>query len=284
MRAPAHAAGKFCGRVRADVDCAGRDALRGLDGLVAPAAVGVEPLVVVGDLVERPFRAFARNARAVRANRDRLERRDVACAQRRVEVPLHPDGCALRPYRQGHRALDRAAARLCDVDDELGLERTRARAVRQVDRKIGVTLGVRLNLVGELVFDGREIVVGEAADIARVAGKRPALDRLQTNCARHVEPARRRPIEEPRVERKLYRLAGIDDRFHRAQGEIEALGNIVLEQELDPTDTRALRIGVGLDRPFPRPPSLAAAVSRTRARRVPRRGAPRAYIRPRPAA
>ncbi len=36
------------------------------------------------------------------------------------------------------------------------------------------------------------------------------------------------------------------------QGEIEALGNIVLEQELDPTDTRALRIGVGLDRPFPR--------------------------------
>ena len=36
------------------------------------------------------------------------------------------------------------------------------------------------------------------------------------------------------------------------QGEIEPLGNIVLEQELDPTDAQALRIGVGFDRPFSR--------------------------------
>ena len=174
---------------------AARDALRRLDRLVAPAAVGVEPLIVVGDLVERPFRPFARDARAVRRNRDRLERRDVACAQRRVEVPLDPDRCALRPDRQGDCALDRAPARLADVDDELGLERTRARAFGQVDRKIGVALGVGLNLVGELVLDGREIVVGEAAYITGIAGKRRALDRLQDEwrpSRRARSPARRR--------------------------------------------------------------------------------------------
>ena len=91
MRAPADAAGKLGGRVGADVDRPARDALRRLDRLVAPAAIGVEPLIVVRDLIERPLRAFARDARAVRRDRDRLERRDVARAQRGVEVLLDAD-------------------------------------------------------------------------------------------------------------------------------------------------------------------------------------------------
>ena len=195
MRAPADAAREFGRRVGADVDRSARDALRRLHRLVAPAAVGVEPLVVVGHLIERPFRALPRDARAVRRDGDRLERRDVAGAQRRVEVFLHADRHALRPDRQGDGALDRAPARLGDVDDQLGLERARARAFGQVDRKVGVALGVGLNLVGELAFDGGEIVVGEAADIAGIAGQRRALDRLRAEwrpSRRARSPARHR--------------------------------------------------------------------------------------------
>ena len=115
-----------------------------------------------------------------------------------------------------------------------------------------MAVGVGLNLVGELAFDGGEIVVGETADIAGIAVQRRALDRLEPDGARHVEPARRRAIEEPRVERELNRFAGIDDRLHRLKGEVEPLGNIILEQELDPADAVAFRVGVGFDRPFSR--------------------------------
>ena len=56
--------------------------LRRLDRLVAPASVAVEPLVVVGDLIERPGRALARDPRPVGSDGDRLERR----ADRRREI------------------------------------------------------------------------------------------------------------------------------------------------------------------------------------------------------
>ena len=71
-----------------------------------------------------------------------------------------------------------------------------------------MALVVGLHLVGELVLDGGEIIVGEAGDIAGKAGERRAFDRLQPNGAGDVEPARRRAIEKPRVERELDRLAG----------------------------------------------------------------------------
>ena len=223
-----------------------------LTGLVAPVAVGVEPLIVVGHLIERPGRALARDARAVRRNCDRLERRDVAGAQRRVEIFLDPDRHAFRPHRQHERALDRPSARLADVDDQLGLQRARARAFGQFDRKVGMALVVGLNLVGELVLDCGEIIVGEAGDIAWKAGELRAFDDLQPNGAGDVEPARRRAIEKPRVEREFDRLAGSDDRLRRMEGEIEPLRNVILEHELDPADAVALGIGVSLDRPFAR--------------------------------
>ena len=115
-----------------------------------------------------------------------------------------------------------------------------------------MALGVGLDLVGELAFDGREIIVGEAADIAGMTGQGRALDRLEPNGARHVEPACRRAVEEPRVERELDRFAGSDDRLRRLEGEVEPLGNIILEQELDAADAVAFRVGIGLDRPFSR--------------------------------
>ena len=77
----------LAGSIGADVDRSARDALRRLDRLEAPAAVGVEPLIVVGHLVERPFGALARDARAVGRDRDRLEGRDVAGADRRRRSP-----------------------------------------------------------------------------------------------------------------------------------------------------------------------------------------------------
>ncbi len=113
-----------------------------------------------------------------------------------------------------------------------------------------MTLGVRLRLVGELVLDGGELVVGEARDIAGEAGEARVLDRLQADRAGDVEPARRRAVEEARVERELDRLARIDEALLRMEGEIEPLGNIVLEQELDLADRFALRVGVGLNRPL----------------------------------
>ena len=169
-----------------------------------------------------------------------------------VEVLLHADHDALRPHRQRHGALDRAAAGLGDVDDELRLERPGRGRLGQFDRKVRVALGVGLHLVGELVLDGGELVVGEARDIAGEAGERRVLDRLQADRAGDVEPARRRAVEEARVERELDRLARIDEGLGGLQGEVEPLGNIVLEQELDLADRVALRVGVGLDRPLAR--------------------------------
>ena len=115
-----------------------------------------------------------------------------------------------------------------------------------------MALVVGLNLVGELVLDCGEIIVGEAGDIAWKAGELRAFDDLQPNGAGDVKPARRRAIEKPRVEREFNGLAGSDDRLRRMEGEIEPLRNIILEHELDPADAVALGIGVSLDRPFAR--------------------------------
>ena len=205
-------------RVGADVDDAARHPLRRLDRLVAPASVAVEPLIVVGQLIERPGRALAGDAGPVGGDGDRLERRLIAGADRRVEVLLHPDRDALRPHRQRQGALDRAAAGLGDVDDQLRLERPRRGRVRQIDRQLGVALGVGRHLVGELALDGGEIVVGEPRDIAGKAGERPALDRLQADRPGDVEAARRRAVEEARVERERDRLARARCRAFRPSG------------------------------------------------------------------
>ena len=133
MRAPADPAGKFGGRVGADVDRPARDALRRLDGLVAPVAIGVEPLIVVRHLIERPGRAFARDARAVGRDRDGLERRDISGAQRRVEILLHANRDAFRPHGQHERTLDRASTGLAHIDDKFRLQRACARAFGQFD-------------------------------------------------------------------------------------------------------------------------------------------------------
>ena len=113
-----------------------------------------------------------------------------------------------------------------------------------------MALVVGLNVIGKLVLDGGEIIVGEAGDIAWKTGKRRAFDNLQSNGAGDVEPARRRAIEKPRVEREFDGFAGSDDRLRRMESEIEPLGNVILEHELDPADAVALGIGVSLDRPF----------------------------------
>ena len=233
-----------------DVDRSRRDALRRLDRLEAPASIRVEPLVLIGQLVERPFGAFARDPRTVGGDRDRLERRDVPGAETIIEAFLHADHYAFGADRQGERPLDRAPARLGDVDNELGFERTGRRALGKIDREGGVALGVGLDLIGELDLDGVEIVVGEAGDIAGKASERIACNRLEADRAGHVETARRRAIKEPRVERELDRLSRINIWLGGAQREIEALGNIVLEQELELADAVALRVGVGFNGPF----------------------------------
>ena len=238
--------------VGADVDDAARDPLRRLDRLVAPAPVAVEPLIVVGQLIERPGRALAGDARPVGGNGDRFERRRVAGADRGIEVLLHPDDGALRPHRQRQRAFDRAAAGLGDVDDQLRLERPRGRRVGQIDRKLGMTLRVGCHLVGELGLDGGEVVVGEARDIAGKAGERPARDRLQADRPGDVEPACRRAVEEARLEREPNGLAGRDVRPFGLEGEIEPLGDVILEQEAGLADRIALRVGVGLYGPLAR--------------------------------
>jgi hypothetical protein len=115
-----------------------------------------------------------------------------------------------------------------------------------------VTLVVSLNLVGKLVLNGGEIIVCEAADIARKAGELAAFDDLQPNGAGDVEPACRRAVEKPRVEREFDRFAGGNDGLRQMQSEIEPLGNVVLKHEFDPPDAVAFGIGISLDRPLAR--------------------------------
>ena len=94
-----------------------------------------------------------------------------------------------------------------DIDDQLRLQRPGRVGVGQVDRELGMALGVGRHLVGKLGLDRGEVVVGEARNIAGEAGERAARDRLKADRAGDVEAARRRAIEEARVERQRDRLA-----------------------------------------------------------------------------
>ena len=80
-------------------------------------------------------------------------------------------------------------------------------AVGQVDGEVGVALVVGLHLVGELVLDRGEFVVGQAGDIAGIAGERRVRDRLEADRAGDVEAGGGRAVEEARVERHVDRLA-----------------------------------------------------------------------------
>ncbi len=243
------------------------DAFGGLDRLVAPTSVGIEPLVVVVDLVKRPCDALAHAARAVGRDGDRLEGRGVALADSFVEILLEADHHALRAHRQRHDAFDRASAQFRDVDDDLRLERLGGRALRQIDREIGVALVVGLDLVGELGLDGGELVVGQAADIAGIARDLGALDRFQAHRAGDVEAGRRRAIEEFGVERNVDRLARRDRRLGRFQREVEALGDIILEQEFGVPDAR--RLGIARRRRSSHLPAAASESSGTAKARPP---------------
>ena len=252
MAAPADLRADLGRRVGADVDRSLGEPFRGLDRLVTPASVGIEPLVVVADRVERPGDAFAHAARAVGRDGDRLECRDVAFADRFVEILLEADRHALGAHRQRHDAFDRASAQFGDVDDDLRLERLGGGALRQIDGEVGVALVVGLDLVGELVLDGGELVVGQAADVTGIADDLGTLDRLEAHRAGDVEAGGRRAVEEFRVERNVDRLARRRGRLGGLQREIEALGDVILEQEFGVADARRLGIGVGVDLPFAR--------------------------------
>ena len=122
MLAPSDIGGDFRRRIGGDVDGALRDALGGFDRLIAPMAVRIVPLISAVDLVKRPFDALARNARAVRRDGDRLERRRFAFPETLVEILLDADQRRFGADRQRDDALDRAPARLGDVDDDFRLE------------------------------------------------------------------------------------------------------------------------------------------------------------------
>ena len=115
-----------------------------------------------------------------------------------------------------------------------------------------MALVVGLRLVGELVLDRGELVVGQAGDIAGEAGERRIRDRLEADRAGDVEAGGGRAVEEARVERHVDRLARRRRRLGGLQREIEPLGHIVLEQEFGVADALPLGIGVGVDRPFAR--------------------------------
>ena len=250
VAAPADLSADLRRRVGVDVDVSFGDPRRGLDRLVAPASVRIEPLVVVVDLVERPRDALASGERAVGRDGDRLEGRGLALAEAFVEILLDADRHPLGAHRQGYDAFDSPAAGLGDVDDDLRLERLGGRALGEVDGEIGVTLGVGLDLVGELLLDRGELVVGQAADEAGMARDRRAFDRLQAHRAGDVEAGRRRAVEEMRIERKVDRLARRRRRLSGLHGEVEALGDIIVEQEFGVPDAGRLGVGVGVDLPF----------------------------------
>ncbi len=167
--APSDIGGKFRGRVSGDVDGPLGDALGGLDGLIAPMAVRIVPLVIALDRIERPFDALARDARAVGGDRDRLEGGGFAVAEAVVEILLDADHRRFGAHRQCDDALDRSPARLGDIDDDLCFERLGGRALGHRRRNIGMAFGIGLQLVVELIADGGEFIICQAALIAEVA-------------------------------------------------------------------------------------------------------------------
>ena len=177
MATPLRLSDDFRRIVGADVNGSARDALRRLHRFVVPAAVHQIPLIVVAELIERPAHPFARDALAVGVDRDRLERRVLTFAEVLVKVLPDSDHRTLGLDGDRRHAFDRASARLRDIDDELRLQRLGGVAFGEIDGKVGVAFGVGLNLVGELLVDGAELVVGQARrhspEIPRAQSRRP---------------------------------------------------------------------------------------------------------------
>ena len=250
LAAPAHLGLDRGGRVGADVEGAVGEALGALDRLIGPMAVGVEPLVIVAQLIERPRDVLAGDVFAVGPDRDDREGRLVAAAQAVAEILFDAEERRLRLHRQRDDALDGAPAGFGDIDDELRLQRLGRRALGQVDGELRMALDVGLQGALERLIDRGELVVDHAGDIARLARQRGTCDGLQTCRAGHVEAAAGGAVEELGVERDVDRLA-LRGGFRRGlEREVDALGLIVLDQEFSVADWRFLRIGIGVNRPF----------------------------------
>ena len=124
MLTPADLRREFGRRVGGDIERAVGELARGFDRLEIPAAVDVEPLVFVVELIERPGRrSCARWRRRPAPRAIASKARAFAGGEIVGEILLDADHRGLGANRQRDDALDRAAAGFGDVDDDARLQR-----------------------------------------------------------------------------------------------------------------------------------------------------------------
>src|ERR1019366_5543199 len=162
--------GNFGWRIDTNIELAFGSAFRGFHPLEIPAAVGAIRLIIVAYSVKRPGDALARDAGAVRTERDDIEIRRRAIGQG-GEIFLDPDETALRQNRHDKRALDGAAARLAGTQNNLGFKWPGCRDIGNASKDPGralcigrrKTLDLSADLVerlvlqpGHIAFEGRQ--------------------------------------------------------------------------------------------------------------------------------
>ena len=249
VAAPVGRCGHAGGLAGGKLQRAPADATRRGDRLERPAAVAVVPLVAPLDLEELPLDAIERRAGAGGIDRDDLEGGGLALADTVVgEQRLDADAGARGRHRQRQRALDGAAAGLADPQEDLGRQRLRRRLeLGQAHRHLGLAVGTGARQLQQRPAQRRRRVVEEAEAVAGIA-----LDlggRADDDVALEREVGGRGAVEELSIDGEHGRIVRSDRWRVGREGELDALGHEVLDEEGGAADRRRLRVGIGVEAP-----------------------------------
>ena len=146
--------------------------------------------------------------------------------------------------RQRQLALDRAAAGFRHAHSDGRFERTGGcRNLVELHLEARLAGGVGRRHVLEFLARGRDFVVGEPE---RITGKaRPRAGRRNRCRAGQIEIGGRCAIEEMSIDTQLRRRAARNDFGRRSEIEFDAVGDVILDQEVCLANRRTLGIGIG---------------------------------------
>ena len=216
-----------------------------LIGLVAPAPVGIVPLIAPLDLVQAPGDIAAGETPARGIGQNHVEARIRALAKLPAEGLAHGHNRALGQDRQRHAALHRSSARLGHAQGDAGLRRPRRCHLLhrnlQADASLRVGGGILLDLGGRSL----DRLVIEPDDVAFQSPDAAGRRRRHRNLAGDGEVASRCAVEIARSQVDGCRLTAPQGVHLRRQGQFQALGHVILDQEARLSDGGSLGIGIG---------------------------------------
>ena len=242
--APLHRSRNACGPVGCDSNAAVRHPARGLDRLVAPAPIGIVPLIALLDLVQVPGDIAAGETPARGIGKNHIEGRIRARAKLLTEGLAHGHNRALGQDRQRQAALHCSSARLGHAQGDAGLRRPwryhLLHSDLQADASLRIGGGIWFDLGGRSLYR----LVIEADDVAFQSLDAAGRGRRHRNLAGDGKIAPRCAVEIARSQVDGGWLSGPQGVHLRGKGQFQALGHIILDQEAGLSDGGNLGIGI----------------------------------------